>query len=135
MTRIFVDTLYWVAIFNPRDQWHARALEVEAALRGGSFLTTEAVLIEVLNYFSGYGPPARRQAAAVVRDVLNDASVETIPQTTDEFLSGLVLYESRLDKGYSLTDCISMNVLREREITDVLTHDNHFVQEGFKILL
>ncbi len=45
------------------------------------------------------------------------------------------LYESRLDKGYSLTDCISMTVMRERNISDVLTHDNHFRQEGFKILI
>lgn len=50
-------------------------IEVEAALRGGNFLTTEAVLIEVLNYFIGYGPSARRQAATMVRDILNDANV------------------------------------------------------------
>jgi predicted nucleic acid-binding protein len=58
-----------------------------------------------------------------------------IRHTPDLFLKGLDLYESRLDKGYSLTDCISMIVLRERRITDVLTHDRHFAQEGFNILL
>ena len=135
MNRIFVDTLYWIAIFNPRDQWHRQAVEVEAALRGGNFLTTEAVLIEVLNYISGYGPSARCRTAAVVRDVLNDANVEVVPQTTDEFLSGLALCESRPDKGYSLTDCISMNVMRERSSSEILTHDDHFAQEGFKVLL
>ena len=53
----------------------------------------------------------------------------------DLFFEGLALYGSRLDKGYSLTDCISMNAMRERGITDVLTHDDHFTQEGFNILL
>jgi predicted nucleic acid-binding protein len=47
---------------------------------------------------------------------------------------GLGLYEKRLDKGYSLTDCISMNTMRRLSIDTVLTNDRHFVQEGFRIL-
>lgn len=39
------------------------------------------------------------------------------------------------DKGYSLTDCISMNVMRAQGMAEVLTHDGHFAQEGFTILL
>lgn len=45
------------------------------------------------------------------------------------------LYGARLDKGYSLTDCISMYVMREHGLTEVLTHDQHFTQEGFRTLL
>jgi len=40
-----------------------------------------------------------------------------------------------LDKGYSLTDCISMETMRHEGITDVLTNDAHFEQEGFRALL
>jgi predicted nucleic acid-binding protein len=50
------------------------------------------------------------------------------------FLSGLQLYGTRLDKGYSLTDCISMQTLWSIGITDVLTNDVHFEQEGFRAL-
>jgi predicted nucleic acid-binding protein len=46
----------------------------------------------------------------------------------------LSLYKARADKGYSLTDCISMNTMRERNLTEVLTHDQHFAQEGFSLL-
>ena len=74
MSRIFVDTLYWIALFNPRDQWHARAVEMEAILRGGSFVTTESALAEVLNYFSGYGAHARRKTFDFVHDILKDES-------------------------------------------------------------
>lgn len=45
------------------------------------------------------------------------------------------LYEQRLDKGYSLVDCISINVVRDRGITEVLTNDHHFEQEGFASLI
>lgn len=51
------------------------------------------------------------------------------------FLNGVELYESPLDKGYSLTDCILMNVCKELGIREVLTGDKHFQQEGFEILL
>jgi predicted nucleic acid-binding protein len=40
----------------------------------------------------------------------------------------------RSDKGYSLTDCISMIIMRQMGIAEVLTHDKHFTQEGFSIL-
>jgi uncharacterized protein len=46
-----------------------------------------------------------------------------------------MLYEKRPDKGYSFTDCISMIVMRQMNITEVLTGDPHFQQEGFTILL
>ena len=58
-----------------------------------------------------------------------------VPQTRELFDAALNLYEQRIDKGYSLTDCMSMIVCREQQITDVLTHDHHFMQEGFTILL
>ena len=48
---------------------------------------------------------------------------------------GLTLYETRPDKGYSLTDCISMTTMRQESITEVLTHDDHFTREGFGKLL
>jgi hypothetical protein len=41
----------------------------------------------------------------------------------------------RVDKAWSLTDCISFVVMREHEITDALTGDRHFTQAGFNALL
>jgi predicted nucleic acid-binding protein len=47
----------------------------------------------------------------------------------------LPLYERRPDKQYSLIDCISMNVMRRKGISEILTRDRHFSQEGFVRLL
>jgi uncharacterized protein len=57
-----------------------------------------------------------------------------IPQTRTGFLDALALYQARPDKAYSLTDCISMQAMRREGLTDVLTNDRHFTQEGFHIL-
>ena len=78
---------------------------------------------------------ARRLACRSVRAILNDPGVEVVAQSHESFLAGLALYERRPDKQYSLVDCISMNVIRQHRIQEILTHDRHFSQEGFTRLL
>jgi len=135
MRTVFVDTNYWVAVINPNDQWHQRAAEVKSRLGLVRLVTTELILVELLNYFCAYRPDTRQIAVKVVHHILASPEIEIISHAHDTFLAGLALYEARPDKAYSLTDCVSMNVMRERGINDVLTHDNHFAQEGFTLLL
>jgi predicted nucleic acid-binding protein len=135
MNAVFADTLYWIALINSRDQWHESAVSMNAVLTDVSLVTTENVLIELANFFAEYGEVMRRKVGITIRAVLSDEQVEVVAETHQSFLDGLTLYESRSDKAYSLTDCIAMNVMRKRAITDVLTHDIHFTQEGFHVLL
>jgi predicted nucleic acid-binding protein len=46
-----------------------------------------------------------------------------------------VFYESRPDKAWSLTDCISFVVMNQHGLTEALTGDHHFEQAGFTALL
>ena len=71
----------------------------------------------------------------MVRGILGDASTQVLPQTSADFAAALTLYEARPDKGYSLTDCRSMLALRSLGISDVLTNDHHFEQDGFTVLI
>lgn len=135
MKAVFVDTHYLVASINPLDQWHQSALLMEKQLKGIRLVTTEEVLVETLNYFCSLGTHARLRVAQVVHRMFERADVDVIPQTEESFLAGMKLYEERPDKGYSLTDCISMNAMGERGLTDVLTNDPHFRQEGYRPLL
>ena len=118
-----------------KNQWHQKSVEVETATRNLDLVTTEDILTEFLNFYAEHGEFMRMKVAAFVREILLDVRVKVIARNSETFLNALELYESRLDKGYSLTDCISMNVCRELGITEILTHDHHFEQEGFKILL
>ncbi len=133
MRRVFADTLYWLAIFLPGDTWAdaARSADVTEAL----LITTEEVLTEFLAAVSAHGDHTRRLACRLVREILNDPAVEVVSQTHESFLAGLALYERRPDKQYSLVDCISMNVMRQRDVQEILTNAPHFSQEGFVRLL
>ena len=65
--------------------------------------------------------------------ILGNVHVTVLPQTHESFMQGLDFYASRADRAYSLVDCISMNTMRQMELTEVLTNDHHFTQEGFTI--
>ena len=91
--------------------------------------------MEVLAHVSRLGAHVRAEAVGTIDDLRVDAQVTIIPQTPELFEDGLQLYRSPLDKTYSLTDCMSMAICRRLGITDVLTHDRNFQQEGFTILL
>ena len=135
MRTIFADTLYLVASCHAQDQWHEKARAVNLELGPFQTVTTETVLIEMLNFFAEYKASIRQAAVDFAYRLLDDPNVEVVPHSTETFLAGLELYEARLDKGYSLTDCISMNAMRERGLNEILTHDHHFAQEGFVILI
>jgi predicted nucleic acid-binding protein len=131
---LFADTFYWVALLNPRDAFHAAVMSYSRTLGTARVVTTDEVFTEALNYWSGAGPYWRGSAAAQVRDLRNDPSIDVLPQTRADFDAALALYEARPDKGYSLTDCRSMLAMRSLGLTEALTNDHHFTQEGFTIL-
>ncbi len=135
MDEIFADAFYWIALANPADQWRKVAKQFNEENPDALLVTTEEVLIEFLNYYAESGERRRRIVGAMCEQVLAHPHITVIPQTHESFLQGLDLYRQREDKGYSLTDCISMTLMLERGIQKVLTHDNHFTQEGFTILL
>ena len=53
MRKVFVDTVYWVAIVNPRDSLHQVAAKERRRLGEDILMvTTDEVLIEFLTAFS-----------------------------------------------------------------------------------
>jgi uncharacterized protein len=131
MTAIFADTSYWIALIDLDDSAHERALELTTSkLAHIPIITTDEVLVEYLTFFATAHDYLRRKALANARRILESPDVRVIPQSRDSFLSGMALYEARPDKGYSLTDCISMQVMRREGLTDA----RHFEQEGFRAL-
>ena len=98
-------------------------------------MTSDGIFAEVLAYVSGAGPSLRAAAVGLVDRVRSDPATTIVRQTPDLFDRALDMYRRRPDKGYSLIDCMSMLVCRDLAITEVLTHDVHFEQEGFRRLL
>ncbi|MGO9598191.1 MAG: type II toxin-antitoxin system VapC family toxin [Isosphaeraceae bacterium] len=135
MRRVFADSVYWIALANPQDQWHPLAVQAGRTLIGTSLVTTQEVLTEFLAHFSGQGRLLREAAVRYAERLLRNPDIVVRQQSHQTFFDGFALYKARPDKHYSLTDCISMEAMRQLGIYEVLTHDSHFAQEGFTTLM
>ena len=132
MRAVFADTFYYVALLNTRDMWHERVTELSQTLSQRVY-TTAWVLTEVADGLTT--PGQRRGFLTLLASLRRARGCVIVPAAERLFEAGLDLYGQRLDKQWSLTDCISFVVMRENGITDALTGDHHFEQAGFRILL
>jgi predicted nucleic acid-binding protein len=132
MNSVFADTAFFVAYVGPRDKFHARSAQLMSTLQG-RVVTTDWVLIELANYLAR--SKIRPRVAAFIRDLQSDARYDIVPASAAAIEEGLAFYERHRDKEWSLTDCISFDVMRREGITQALTADHHFEQAGFEILM
>lgn len=128
MKRWFVDSFYYVGLLNAQDQHHREVMEFSAKLTGRT-ITTDAVFLEVANSLAG--TILREKAADLIRSERTSRDLRIVRLTPSLLERGLDLYESRKDKRWSLTDCISFIVMEDEGLTDALTGDHHFEQAGF----
>lgn len=135
MSRVFADACYWIALINRDDELRAAALATQKRTIQAEVFTTDEVLGEVLNYFSKWGSGWREQAVQMVEGIRKDSRVVVDPQSRASFDSGLDMYKGRMDKSYSLVDCVSFLAMKHHGITDALTNDRHFEQEQLVALL
>ncbi|NEO82714.1 MAG: type II toxin-antitoxin system VapC family toxin [Spirulina sp. SIO3F2] len=135
MKHIFVDTGYWIALIHPDDDLHEQALRVTEQVLPAELVTTELVLNELLNAFSKRGVRFRQAAVGLIDSLIEDDTVEVVPQSTQLFNAALELYRQRPDQAWSHTDCVSFHLMQERKILEALAYDRHFEQAGFVALL
>lgn len=131
MKYIFADAFYWIALLNPKDSWHEIAINYRPDF---ALLTTDVVLDETLNFFSKRGSFMRQKAVTLYENIQSDPNITVISSSPNIRQAATELYKNRIDKGYSVTDCISMIVMQQYQLTKILTNDHHFTQEGFKII-
>jgi predicted nucleic acid-binding protein len=132
MKPIFADTVYYLALTNPNDQYAQAAREFTKGF-AGSFITTSCVLTEVANSLSR--GTDRALFRELYEELSHDRRVTIVPTTRDLLESGVELFARRHDKEWSLTDCISFIVMQQNGLIEALTADKHFEQAGFLILL
>lgn len=93
---------------------------------------TDAVLLEIGNALSRN---FKSEAVTVIDHFSNSAEVEIVRLTPQLFEQSYQLYRSYVDKEWGLVDCISFTVMRQMDIIEALSFDQHFVQAGFTALM
>lgn len=131
--RLFLDTAFIQALLNPRDDYHTIAKALFQKVRNAQEIwITEAILTEVGNALSA---SHRSEAVKFINQCYQTDNIRVVTINTALFRQALDLYNSRLDKNWGLTDCISFIVMTMNGITDAVTADRHFIQAGFCALM
>jgi predicted nucleic acid-binding protein len=132
MKPVFADTSYYLALVNRVDPRHDLAVNLAENMLGRTFVT-EYVLVELGSALS------RGSDRLVYLDLLEklqrDTSTTIIAASEALFRQGVSVFAKRPDKEWSLVDCISFAVMKQRRLTEALTTDRHFTQAGFQALL
>lgn len=131
----FLDSSFSIALAVPSDEFHEKARELleRVSTERAAIVTTMAVLLEIGNSLSKVR--LRHHAVEVIRRLRSESNV-TVVSIADELVdSAFKLFAERMDKNWSLVDCMSFIVMQQFDIESALTADRHFIQAGFRALL
>jgi predicted nucleic acid-binding protein len=129
---MFLDTSGLLCFHNADEAGHGKAKNLFKAHRNQ--LTHSYVLAEFVALTYARKLP-KEHAPRFARTLLSHPRVGIVWVDESLHRKGLDLLEDRLDKGYSLCDAISFTLMKDRGISEALTTDRHFEQEGFTRLL
>jgi predicted nucleic acid-binding protein len=125
---IFVDTSFFVALLDPRDKNHARAVEAIEEFEGrrlsNLLITTNNVVLEtitVARYEAGHA------LAVKAGEMLYGEKLARLHRTTAEEEAAAFAYLRRYeDKEYSAVDCLSFVVMEMLSIREAFAFDSDF---------
>lgn len=129
---MLIDTSGLVCYFDRSDYRHGEAVRIFRS--AVSKVVHSYVLAEFI-------PLCRSRqlnmskALALARELLESEDVSVVWVDEQLHRAALTLLEPRPDKTYSLCDAVSFVLMRLLGITEALTTDRHYEQEGFTRLL
>ncbi|MEI8373097.1 MAG: hypothetical protein WCJ35_09735 [Planctomycetota bacterium] len=129
---MFLDTSGLFSLYDADDKYYslASSLFVHSHIR----VTTNYVFTELAALMIARKVSQDRMAQ-YLDDIQEDSRLEIIWIGRELHQAGMDLLRRRLDKTYSLCDVVSFTVMKDFGITEALTTDRHFEQEGLIRLL
>lgn len=134
MTPVFVDTGAWIALAVRRDRLHgaAAAYARRLAETNTPLITTNYVLIETytrIRYDDGHDKALAFDS--IVQDLLSRRRLMLVWVTAPVHALALEIFRTYVDQTFSLVDCASFAVARDRKIREVFGFDKNFLTMGF----
>ncbi len=129
---MLVDTSGFLCLYEKKEPHHEKAIKFYDSAKAR--LTTSYVLAEYTASAQIRGI-SRREIIKFSTRILDDEEIDIVWIDENLHRQAIELIQKREDKNYSVCDAAGFVLMREREITEALTTDKHFEQEGFIRLL
>lgn len=130
---LFVDSSGWVALFDKSDKYHQIASASFRLLEGQAvtFNTSDYVFDEAITILlrrGGHGAATKFGLWLLTTRNVNIIHVDEIVwQATWE------MFQTFDDKAWAFTDCTSFVLMRQHNLWQAFSFDQHFVQAGFQL--
>lgn len=134
---LFVDTSGWFTLADPKDTYHALAVQIYRTAysnQSTAIYTTDHVVAEFVALLTARRI-SRPRVITEVDNVLFDDRIMKLYTDETLLLSAWQLLRQRPDKQWSLADAISFRWMEQLHIREALTDDHHFEQAGLIRLL
>ncbi len=137
MSPIFVDTSGWGNLIDKSQPYHNLMVRLyrSAKQQERRLVTSNYVITEVVALLTSPLKIPRPKIIAFVNGIKQSSYVDIIHINKEDDNSAWLLLANREDKEWSLVDCASFYLMKERGILEALTNDVHFEQAGFIRLL
>lgn len=137
MADLLVDTAGWGHLADPKQTYHSPAVAIyrRARQQGRKFVTTNYVMTELVALLTTPLRLPRTRTIEFIERLKASPHVEIVHVDATHDARAWQLLTQRADKSWSLVDCASFVLMRQRGITEALTTDHHFEQAGFVCLL
>jgi predicted nucleic acid-binding protein len=133
--RAWIDTSALLALASPRDQHHARAVQIlNAHQRAGIRWASSVLVLDEFHRAILYrGGPAPARSAIIA--LLNDPAIEWLDVSAALAAEATTAWlERHADQDYSLTDAVSFELMTRERIAEAFAFDRHYLVAGFRLL-
>ncbi len=130
---MLLDTSGLLCYVHQNELQHQKAVQflnnVSRKSLTHSYVLAELIALALIRRFP------RPAVLAFVMDLLDNPDIEIVWVDEQLHRTAMQLLIERQDKTYSLCDAVSFILMRQHGMTEALTTDRHFEQEGFVRLL
>lgn len=130
---LFIDASAYLSLLNPQDNNHKQAIELAQKFVQRKFVTSQAVLGEVLTV--GSMRFNKKKTTQFVEEILNSETL-IILETKNLVEDAFKLFKKVESKNIGWVDCYSQSIINAHKIKDVFTFDKDFskLKNYYKVL-
>lgn len=122
---IFIDTSFYLSLLNSKDNNHKKALETGSHYKDEIYVTSQAILGEVLTV--GSQRIDKKLTIQFVEEILK-SQTRTILETREYIDEAFLIFKKIKSKNISWVDCYSLAIMKKLKIKKALSFDKHFKQ-------
>jgi len=130
-TRVFIDTGFWIALFDARDEHHQKAKKnLESILTNYDLYISEYILFETITYLN-CSIKNHTLALTFLDRVTSNDTIKILKVDSEIISRALEIFKKYEDQYFSFTDCTSFVIMKKESIDKYIGFDKHFTNMGF----